>query len=191
MTKHRTKKNYTKRDFPVDKVRRYLEPGPIVLISSQYKGEQNIMTLGWQTVNSFEPSLVTCFIWDQNHSYDMIRKSKECVINIPEAHMLDTVVAIGNSTGEEIDKFEEFELTSMPAKKVKAPLIKECYANFECKLYDDKLIKNYSLFVFEIVKAHVATSPKYPKTVHYTGDGVFMISGEHVSRKKQFRPECL
>jgi flavin reductase (DIM6/NTAB) family NADH-FMN oxidoreductase RutF len=184
-------KTYKKRDFPVDTVRRFLEPGPIVLISSQFKGESNIMTLGWQTVISFEPSLVTLFIWDQNHSYELIRKSKECVINIPEAHMLDIVVAIGNSTGAEIDKFEEFGLTQVKASKVKAPMIKECYANFECKLYDNKLIKNYSLFVFEILKAHVAISPKYPKTVHYTGDGVFMISGDHVSRKKQFRPECL
>lgn len=184
-------KNYKKRDFPVDTVRRFLEPGPIVLISSQYKGESNIMTLGWQTVISFEPSLVTCFIWDQNYSYELIRKSKECVINLPEVHMLDAVVAIGNSTGAEIDKFEKLDLTQAKASIVKAPMIKECYANFECKLYDSKLIKNYSLFVFEVVKAHVATSPRYPKTVHYTGDGVFMLSGEHVSRKKQFRPECL
>jgi len=184
-------KTYSKRDFPVDTVRRFLEPGPIVLISSQYKGETNIMTLGWQTVISFEPSLITCFIWDQNHSYGLIRKSKECVINIPESHLLDTVVSIGNTTGSEIDKFDEFHLTPAKAHSVKAPMIKECYANFECKLFDDKLIKNYSLFVFEIVKAHVATSPKYPKTVHYTGDGVFMISGEHVSRKRNFLPDRL
>ncbi len=184
-------KNYKKKDFPVDTVRRFLEPGPIVLVSSQYKNETNIMTLGWQTVISFEPSLVTCFIWDQNHSYELIRKSKECVINIPESHMLDTVVGIGNTTGAEIDKFEEFAITKVKAHTVKAPMIKECYANFECKLFDDKLIKNYSLFVFEIVKAHVAISPKYPKTVHYTGDGVFMISGEHVSRKKKFLPDRL
>src|SRR5690348_6091775 len=116
-------KNYKKRDFSVDTVRRFLEPGPIVLISSQFKGESNIMTLGWQTVISFEPSLVTLFIWDQNHSYELIRKSKECVINIPEAHMLDTVVAIGNSTGAEIDKFEEYGLTQVKASKVKAPMI--------------------------------------------------------------------
>ena len=69
----------------------------------------------------------------------------------------------------------------MPAAKVEAPLIAECYANFECKLVDASLINKYSLFVLEVVKAHVATSPKYPRTIHYRGDGVFMVSGANTS----------
>jgi hypothetical protein len=47
-------------------------------------------------------------------------------------------------------------------------------------------------FVLEVVKAHVATSPAYPRTMHYRGDGVFMISGENTSRyRKLFKPEML
>jgi hypothetical protein len=42
------------------------------------------------------------------------------------------------------------------------------------------------------VKAHVAASPKYPKTIHYRGDGEFMISGENTSRwRRLFRPGML
>jgi flavin reductase (DIM6/NTAB) family NADH-FMN oxidoreductase RutF len=182
---------YTKRDFNVDDVRKFLEPGPIVLVSSAYKGEQNIMTMGWHTCMGFEPSLIGCYIWDQNYSQQLIKRSKECVINIPEVQLLDTVVKIGNSNGDEIDKFETFGLTAVPATKVKAPLIEECFANFECKLYDSRLIKEYNFFIWEVVKAHVATRPKYPKTFHYTGDGVFMLSGNHVSRKRLFKPEYL
>jgi flavin reductase (DIM6/NTAB) family NADH-FMN oxidoreductase RutF len=75
---------------------------------------------------------------------------------------------------------------------VNAPLIAECYANFECKLVDSSLIDKYSLFVLEVVKAHVAPSPKYPKTIHYRGDGVFMISGENTARyRSRFRPGML
>jgi flavin reductase (DIM6/NTAB) family NADH-FMN oxidoreductase RutF len=75
---------------------------------------------------------------------------------------------------------------------VKAPLIGECYANFECRLVDASLIKKYSLFILEVVKAHVAPSPPYPKTMHYRGDGVFMISGTNVSKfRKMFKPEML
>ena len=181
-------KTYTKTGFPLDQIRRFIEPGPIVLVSSAWKGEQNIMTMGWHMMMLFEPALIGCFIWDENHSYNMILKSKECVINIPEVHLLDTAVSIGNCSGEEVDKFEEFGLTPQPAKKVKAPLIKECYANFECKVVDTHMVKQYSLFILECMQAHVARSPKYPRTFHYTGDGVFMVSGEHVSRKKLFLP---
>ena len=184
-------KQYKKKDFPVDGIRRYLEPGPIVLVSSRYKGQNNIMTMGWYTLMQFTPSLLGCFIVGYNHSHDMIRKSKECVINLPTKDLLQEVIGIGNCHGKEIDKFDQFALTASPAKQVEAPLIKECYANFECKVSDEQLLQKYSFFILEVVKAHVAETPKYPQTVHYTGDGVFMISGGHVGFPAKFRPENL
>ena len=76
-----------------------------MLVSSAWKGRTNIMTMGWHMVMGEEPSLVGCFIWDQNHSFDMIRKSKECVINVPAVELATTVVGIGNTSGRDIDKF--------------------------------------------------------------------------------------
>ncbi len=53
-----------------------------------------------------------------------------------------------------------------------------------------RLIAKYNMFVFEVAKAHVAASPRYPKTIHYRGDGVFMISGANTGKfRKRFRPE--
>jgi flavin reductase (DIM6/NTAB) family NADH-FMN oxidoreductase RutF len=176
---------YRKKNFPVSKVRRFLEPGPIVLVSSCWKGKTNIMTMGWHMVMSEEPSLVGCFIWDEDHSFEMIRKSKECVINLPTVDLAPTIVEIGNTSGREIDKFATFKLTALPAKEVGAPLIKECYANFECRVVDTSLINKYSLFVLEVVKAHVAVSPKFPQTMHYRGDGLFMLSGPTVARYRR------
>jgi flavin reductase (DIM6/NTAB) family NADH-FMN oxidoreductase RutF len=66
-------------------------------------------------------------------------------------------------------------------------VIKKCYANLECSLVDDSLISKYDLFIWQVLKAHVATSPKYPKTVHYRGEGVFMISGPSISLRKRFK----
>lgn len=184
-------KTYKKSDFPPAKIRRFLEPGPIVLVSSAYRAERNIMTLGWHMVMEMEPSLVGCYIWDENHSHSLIRNSKECVINLPTANMLRTVIDIGNTHGSEVDKFAEFRLTAVDGVKVGAPLIAECHANFECKLIDTSLIRRYSLFVFQVVKAHVARSPRYPTTVHYRGDGVFMISDRNVSHRRRFKPQNL
>jgi len=180
-------KTYAKKNFPLTKIRRFLEPGPIVLVSSAYKGERNIMTMGWHMMMGFEPAMFGCFIWDQNHSFDLIRRSKQCVINLPTFEMIDAVIGIGNSHGPGVDKFEKFKLTPVEATKVSAPLIAECYANFECRLIDASLIKKYSLFVFEVVKAHVASSPRYPKTLHYRGDGVFMVSGRSISYRSRFK----
>ena len=133
----------------------------------------------------FEPALVGCYIWDENHSFEMIRASKQCVINLPTVDLVAKVVGIGNSSGRDVDKFAKFKLTAAPGEEVDAPLIEECYANFECRLVDSSLIRKYSLFVLEVVKAHVATSPKFPKTMHYRGEGLFMLSGPTVGRYRR------
>lgn len=191
-TRAATGRAYAKKKFPVSDIRRFLEPGPVVLVSSAWKGATNIMTMGWHMVMGQEPSLIGCFIWDANHSFQMIRKSRECVINVPTVDLAAKVVDIGNSSGRDIDKFAKFKLTPSRGERVHAPLIKECYANFECKLVDTSLINKYSLFVLEVVRAHVASSPKDPHTLHYRGDGQFMISGPTLRKyRKRFKPEYL
>jgi flavin reductase (DIM6/NTAB) family NADH-FMN oxidoreductase RutF len=180
-----------KSDFPVSDVRRFLEPGPIVLVSSAHKGKTDIMTMGWHTMLEFTPALVGCVIAESNYSFDLVRKSRECVINLPTIDLAKTVVDIGNTTGAEIDKFATFGLTALPAKRVGAPLIGECHANFECRLHDARLVKRYNFFVFEVVKAHVAASPKNPRTIHYRGHGEFMVAGPSMSLRRRFRPDML
>ena len=180
-----------KRKFPVEQVRRYLEPGPIVLLSSAWNGQRNIMTMGWHTMLEFSPSLVGCVISSGNHSFDMIRQSRECVINLPTTALIDQVVGIGNTSGAEIDKFDHFGLTAGKAAQVRAPLVRECHAHFECRLADDSLVDKYNFFIWEVVHARALSSPRYPQTLHYTGDGVFMVAGKVISRRRQFRPEML
>ncbi|MBO9828692.1 flavin reductase family protein [Xanthomonas sp. A2111] len=184
-------RRYRKLDFPTQDVRRFLEPGPVVLVSSTWKQQRDVMTLGWHMVLEFSPSLLACCISSANHSFDLIRRSKQCVINLPTADLVDTVVGIGNTSGADLDKFAHFGLTAVPATHVAAPLIAECYASFECRLHDGSQIGKHGLFVWEVVKAHVAASPKRPRTLHYRGDGRFMLSGPEISRRRLFKPEML
>lgn len=149
------------------------------------------MTMGWHMVMEFSPSLLGCIISADNHSFDLIRASGECVINLPTEEQVDTVVAIGNCSGSEVDKFKMLELATEVGDVVDAPLLTVCHANFECRLADDMLVDRYNLFIFEIVKARIARIPKNPKTLHYTGDGVFMVAGKMISRRGDFRPSFL
>lgn len=182
---------YKKIDFPVSEIRRFLEPGPVVLVSSIHMGERNIMTMGWHTVLEFTPSLVGCLISSGNHSFELVRRSKQCVINVPTVELASTVARIGNCSGADVDKFKKFKLTAEEADEVGAPLIKECCANLECKLHDGRLVGDYNFFIFEVVKAHAPRAPKYPKTIHYRGDGMFMVSGRSISLRRYFRPGML
>ena len=99
----------------MSEIRRYLEPGPVVLVSSAWKENTNIITTGWHMVLEFSPSLVACCISSANHSSEIIRRSQECVINVPTTDMVNKVIGIGNCSGAEMDKFKAFGLTPAPA----------------------------------------------------------------------------
>ena len=77
----------TKRAFPLSRVYQLLEPGPVVLVTTAHKGKANIMTQSWHTMMEFEPPLVGCVISGRNHSFDALRATKECVLNIPAANL--------------------------------------------------------------------------------------------------------
>lgn len=177
-------------DLPVHQVRQVLEPGPVVIVSSFHQGKRNLMTMGWHTVMEFSPSLVGCMISGANHSHQLIRDSGECVLNVPDFSLLDTVVGIGNISGIRVDKFERFGLTPGRADIVKAPLVRECFAHMECRLHDDTMVDSYNFFIFEVVKAHII-SDALPPTVHYKGEGQFMISGATVDKSSLFRKDML
>lgn len=180
-----------KKDYPVEDARRFLEPGPIVLVSTAAQGQRNLMTMGWHMVMGFSPSLVATYLWNENHSFALARDSGQCVINVPGVELLDTVVDIGNCSGRDLDKFAHFGLDALPARDVGAPLVGQCHSCFECRLHDDSQVASNNLFIWEIVRAHVAPRPKLPRTFHYRGDGQFMVSGAEVSRRRRFKPDML
>jgi len=118
-----------------------------------------------------------------NYSFRALKKTRECVIAIPTVDLLDKVIGIGTCSGADADKFSKFKLTPMRAKAVKAPLIKECLANIECRVVD--LVSRHDIVVLEAVAAHVASSRREKRTVHAVGDGTFIVDGRRLNRRKQ------
>ncbi|HAZ11344.1 MAG: flavin reductase [Bdellovibrionales bacterium GWA2_49_15] len=167
-----------RKSLPLSQVYRLLEPGPVVLVTSARKKQINIMTMSWHTMMEFEPPLIGCVISNRNYSFELIKTTKECVLNIPTVELLDKVVACGNTSGKKVDKFKTFHLTPLPASRVAPPLIAECYVNLECRVVDTKLVAKYNFFILEILKAWIDPKKKKPKTVHHQGRGVFMIAGK-------------
>ncbi|KVW99477.1 flavin reductase [Thiobacillus denitrificans] len=172
-----------KRAYPLAKVYGLLEPGPVVLVTTARKGQANIMTMSWHTMMEFEPPLVGCVISGRNASFDTLRATRECVINIPTLELSKQVVGIGNCSGRTVDKFAQYRLTPVTAVAVKPPLIAECYASLECRVADTRLVNRYNFFILEVVKAWVDTAIRQPQTLHHRGNGVFAVAGETVRRR--------
>jgi flavin reductase (DIM6/NTAB) family NADH-FMN oxidoreductase RutF len=169
-----------RKSFPLSRVYRLLEPVPVLLVTTAHKGNANIMTMSWQTMMEFVPPLVGCVISGRNHSFHALTKTKECVLNIPSVELAKQVVGIGNCSGSKVNKFKKFKLTAMPAAKVDAPLIDECFANLECKVVDTRMVNKYNFFVLEVVKAWVDPAQKNPRTLHHQGKGVFAVDGDRI-----------
>lgn len=166
-----------KRTYPLSKVYGLLETGPVVLMTTAYRGQTNVMTMSWKMMVDFEPPLVACVVSNRNHSFEMLRKSRECVLNIPTVEIAKQTVACGNHSGRRLkNKIESLGLTAEPAKTVGAPLIAECYASLECRVVDTSLVKKYGLFFLEVTKAWVAPQKKWPATLHHCGRGQFIVA---------------
>lgn len=176
-----------KKAFPLSKVYGLLEPGPVVLITTASKGRTNIMTQSWHMMMEFEPPLLAAVISSGNYSFELLRASRECVINIPTLELAEKVVACGNTSGQTTDKFTAFGLTPTPATCVAAPLVEECYASIECRVADSRMVNKYNLFVFEAVKAWLDPAQKNPRTLHHRGNGAFMIAGETLKLRSKMK----
>jgi len=169
-----------KKSLPLSKVYGLLEPGPVVLVSTARKGRANLMAMSWQTMLDFEPPIFGCVISNRNHTFGILKATKECAINIPTVELAEKVVACGNCSGRKVDKFAAFGLTPVPASRIDAPLVAECYANLECKVIDASMVNKYCFFILEVVKAWIDPAKKRPRTIHHLGRGVFMVAGRTI-----------
>lgn len=176
-----------KQPYPLDKVYGLLEPGPVVLLTTQQNSRANVMTLSWHMMMEFEPPLLGCIVSNRNFSFEILRETKECVINIPAAEFAKQVVACGNVSGSEVDKFQKFHLRTEPAALVRPPLLAECFVNLECRVVDTTLIENYSMFILEVVKAWIDPKKKHARTLHHIGYGEFMVAGKRIKLRSKMR----
>lgn len=157
-----------------------MESGPVVLVTTNDGKKDNVMTISWTMVLDFTPVFaLTTGEW--NYSFEALRKTKECVISIPTVDMIDKVVGIGTCSGADTDKFAKFKLTRVKGRRVRAPLIKECLANIECRVVD--IVKKHNIVVLEGVAAYFDTSRREKRTVHAVGDGRFIVDGRKLSRR--------
>jgi flavin reductase (DIM6/NTAB) family NADH-FMN oxidoreductase RutF len=135
------------------------------------------MAMSWHMMLEFEPPLMACICSSANYSVEALRKAGECVIAIPTRMLAPKVVKVGNTSGQDLDKFMTFGLTASPASEVAAPLVKECFANLECKCVDRRMIEKYNMFILEIVAAWIDPTQRNPKTIHHHGYGTFAVDG--------------
>lgn len=173
-----------KKEIALNKANRLINSGAVILVSSCYKDKENIITLAWNSPLSHNPPLLGVSIAKTHLSSELIKKSKEFVVNIPSLDLLDKVVFCGTHHGHDIDKFKEAKLTALKASRlVNTPLIKECIGHLECLLRDAKEVGDHILFIGQVVFASAEEElfndtwlPGKVKLVYHLGGSNFTSS---------------
>ncbi|MEJ2407771.1 MAG: flavin reductase family protein [Novosphingobium sp.] len=168
-------------DLPLSRAFTLIEPGPVVLVTTHDGLKDNVMTITWTMVLDFSPTFaITTGAW--NYSYTGLCGSRECVISIPTVDLVDTAVGIGTCSGRDTDKFEKFGLARVPAKHVRAPLIRECLANIECRVID--IVERHNIILLEGIAAYFDSAREEQRLIHAVGDGTFIVDGHRIDRKE-------
>ena len=169
------------RKVNIGKAFTWIEPGPVVLVTTHDGQHDNIMTISWTMVLDFTPTFaITTGAW--NHSYAALKSQRQCVLAIPTVDMLDQVVGIGTCSGTDTDKFARFNLTRSKARHVSPPLIRECLANIECQVTD--IIERHNIVVLEAVAAYRDGARQEQRMIHAIGDGTFVVDGRRLDRRR-------
>ncbi len=135
-----------------------LYPLPAVMVSCQEgDGSPNIITVAWTGTICTNPAMVYISVRPERYSYDIIKKSREFVINLTTKKLVKAVDYCGVRSGRDVDKFKEMKLTPVPGEYTKAPLIKECPVNIECKVVKIEELGSHHMFIARVVGVHVDT----------------------------------
>ena len=128
-----------------------LYPIPAVMVSCGIPGERpNIITVAWTGTICSDPAMVYISIRPERHSYDIIKKTGEFVINLTTEKLAKITDLCGVKSGRDIDKFREYGLTAMKSQHVSAPSIGESPVNIECKVKQIIPLGSHDMFIAEV-----------------------------------------
>lgn len=133
-------------------------PVPPVMVSCSDGERDNIITIAWTGIINSEPPLTYVSIRPSRYSFDMVKKTKEFVINLTDGNLAFAADYCGVKSGREVDKFHQLGLNKEKGELVDCPMIKEAPINLECKVIEEQVYGTHHMFVAEIVKVHVKDS---------------------------------
>lgn len=129
-----------------------LNPGPVAIVTTAWRGVSNAAPIAWCAPVSMQPPMVGIVVHPHRHTADLIRFSDNFAINIPGPSLVKQTAFLGSLTGLDNNKLESSGLELFNPLMVDAPLIEGCLAWIECTLQDVIRLGDHSLFVGNVAK---------------------------------------
>jgi len=168
---------------------RLLDGGPLVLVTTRWRDQTDVMPAAWTAPVSHRPPLVGVAVHPSRHTHDMIRFSEQFALNFPGRDLMNHAHYFGVVSGRDVNKLDLSKLPTFAAEKVDAPLIDGCLAWVECGVEDALRIGDHTLFVGRplVVQAEseafdetwLLGDPDY-RPLHYLGIDRYAVLGERL-----------
>lgn len=140
-------------EVPLHLTHRLLAGRPACLLTVSYRGQVNVMTVAWVCPVSIEPPLVAMAIHPASYTHDVLRRSEECVLNVPARPLLEQTQACGVLSGANEDKIAATGLTLETGRRLEAPWVHECIAHLECGIVSTWSPGDHTIYAAQIVGA--------------------------------------
>lgn len=127
-------------------------PLPALLISCGSTPEEyNLFTASWAGTICSDPAMCYVSIRPERHSYEIIRRYMEFVINLTTEELARATDWCGVRSGRDYNKFEEMQLTPGPSEKVSAPIVMESPLSIECRVKEIVSLGTHDMFIAEVL----------------------------------------
>jgi flavin reductase (DIM6/NTAB) family NADH-FMN oxidoreductase RutF len=163
-----------------------------VIVTAQANGKENAMTVAWHASISFNPPLYGVSILPRRFTYQLIADSKEFGVNFLPFEAAEIAASVGGCRGQEIDKFQRFNIATEKPLKTEVPILKAAYAAYECKLIDDREYGDHRWLVGEVVAVHLLEEAFSPEAVLdlgkaspllYLGNELYLTTAKDIIKK--------
>jgi len=133
-----------------------LYPLPAVLISCGTEpSKYNIITISWAGTVCTDPAMLSISVRPERHSYEIIKKNKEFVVNLPSRSMAKAVDYCGVRSGRNVNKWDVCKLKAIESQHIKTPQIESCPVSIECKVKQIIPLGSHDCFIAEVVGVSV------------------------------------
>lgn len=173
-----------RREFEAADALRFLNGGPVALVTTSWRAASDVMPAIWHTPLSRTPPLIGVAVHPSRHTHDMITYSEQFALNFPARDLLNYAHYFGAVSGDNVGKLELARLATFRASKIDVPLIESCIAWIELGLEDTYRVGDHSLFIGRVLVVHAeeeaydttwrVEDPGY-KPLHYLGSDRYAV----------------
>jgi flavin reductase (DIM6/NTAB) family NADH-FMN oxidoreductase RutF len=155
-------------------------PLPAVLISCGSTPEEyNLLTMSWVGTICTNPPMCYISLRPERHSYAIIKKNMEFVINLTNEEMAYATDWCGVKSGKDHDKFRKMKLTPAKGEVVKAPIVKESPLCIECRVKQIVPLGSHDMFIADVVNVQADSRYIHSKTDTFNLGAAKLIAYSH------------